>query len=58
MAHGRAIGEVDWVVVLCGRRALPTELGGNDGVVLFRFGACERARERQERVRVSARKSA
>ena len=46
VAHGRAIGEVDWVVVLRGQRALSAKLIGGDGVVLFRFGACERARER------------
>ena len=58
VAHDRAMGKVDWVVVLCGRQALPAKRGGGDGMVLFCFGACERARERQERVRVSARKSA
>ena len=52
VAHGVA------VVVLHGRQVLPVGRGGGDGMVLFCFGACERARERQERVRVSARKSA
>ena len=46
VAHGGAMGEVDWVVVLRGRQALPTELDGNDGVVPFCFGAYERAKER------------
>ena len=55
MAHGGAMGEVYWVVVLRGQRVLLAELGAGDGVVLFRFGACDRARERQGRVRVSAR---
>ena len=42
---GGVVGEVDWAVALRAWRAGTKELGG-DGVVLFHFGACERARER------------
>ena len=30
-AHGRAVGEMDWVVVVRGRRALPAKVSNGDG---------------------------
>ena len=44
MAHNRAVGEVDWVVVLCGWRASMAEACNSDGGLL-RSASSERARQ-------------
>ena len=44
-AHGRAMGEVDWVVVLRGRRALLAKLGKCDGDARLCYCGHESERE-------------